>query len=321
MDRQDYMVNWSNAADKRNIVLHAIGCADAITSYVFGLHLNFDPNMDTTLVEEDAEDFGDYGLTYPFRKYARLWLKEDYYDSLQLSQRQKRATRRGSLLDDVETTYDETIMRDDVEVSEKQSLYTALPTHGMQVHAEYSLYGHFFFLKRMFPGVEKVRFFLDQDSGMRAACLSAFAVDIKEGRCDAFYVRINKSLTINEKRQAMVTIRKEFDEVRKMYPDLTDSAIKLMLIKERMSRVVALGKWRDRWVYHPFPDMSEPEKALCYLTDIQGYDDDHKAWLYNKASLHAIDRFFMQVRRRISLLERPISTPSSAGRKWFGYSP
>ena len=82
-----------------------------------------------------------------------------------------------------------------------------------------------------------------------------------------------------------------------------------------------MGKWQDKWVKHPFPNMGEPEKAMCYLTDVQGYDEDHKAWLYNKASLHAIDRFFMQVRRRLSLLERPIATPSSAGRKWHGYSP
>jgi len=27
---------------------------------------------------------------------------------------------------------------------------------------------------------------------------------------------------------------------------------------------------------------------MCYLTDIQGYDEDHLAWLYNKASIHAI---------------------------------
>jgi hypothetical protein len=29
----------------------------------------------------------------------------------------------------------------------------------------------------------------------------------------------------------------------------------------------------------------------------------------------------MQVRRRLSLLERPISSASSAGRKWHGYNP
>ena len=67
--------------------------------------------------------------------------------------------------------------------------------------------------------------------------------------------------------------------------------------------------------------MSEPEKAVCYLTDYQDYDFDHLARLYNKASMHGIDQFFMQVRRRIAPLERPISSSSSTGRKWYGHAP
>jgi hypothetical protein len=69
---------------------------------------------------------------------------------------------------------------------------------------------------------------------------------------------------------------------------------------ERIAQMATLGRWKDRWLSHPFPNMSEPEKAVCYLTDLKDYDDDHLAWLYNKASLHAIDCFFMQVRRRLS---------------------
>ncbi|WP_198262595.1 hypothetical protein [sulfur-oxidizing endosymbiont of Gigantopelta aegis] len=81
-----------------------------------------------------------------------------------------------------------------------------------------------------------------------------------------------------------------------------------------------IGNWKDKWLLHPFPNMSEPEKAICYLTDYGDYDEDHQAWLYNKASMHGIDNFFMQVRRRLSLLERAISSASSSGRRWYGYS-
>lgn len=42
------------------------------------------------------------------------------------------------------------------------------------IHEEYTLYGHFLFLRRLLGNVGKFRFYLDQDSGMRAACLSAF---------------------------------------------------------------------------------------------------------------------------------------------------
>jgi hypothetical protein len=66
--------------------------------------------------------------------------------------------------------------------------------------------------------------------------------------------------------------------------------------------------------------MSEPEKAACWLTEHSQFDEDHVAWLYNKASLHAVDAFFQKVRRRISLLERPIHSSANAGRVWNGYA-
>ena len=78
------------------------------------------------------------------------------------------------------------------------------------------------------------------------------------------------------------------------------------------------GKWEDRWLAHPFPTMGEPEKAVAYLTDFGDYDEDHRAWLYNKASLHGVNSFFNQVRRRLSLLERPIHSKTNRGRIWTG---
>jgi hypothetical protein len=61
------------------------------------------------------------------------------------------------------------------------------------------------------------------------------------------------------------------------------------MIKEKRAQMVNSGKWQDRWEQHPFPNLGKPEKAMCYLTDNQRYDEDHLAWLYKKASLHAID--------------------------------
>jgi hypothetical protein len=67
--------------------------------------------------------------------------------------------------------------------------------------------------------------------------------------------------------------------------------------------------------------MSEPEKKFCCLTPIDHYKDDHLARVLNRASLHGIDRFFMQLRRRVSLAERSIAAASRQFRQWHGYSP
>lgn len=60
---------------------------------------------------------------------------------------------------------------------------------------------------------------------------------------------------------------------------------------------------------------------MCWLTNLGDYDEDHAAALYLRASLHAVDRFFMRARRMLSLAERPIASASAAGRTWHGYSP
>ena len=137
----------------------------------------------------------------------------------------------------------------------------------MQIHAEYTLYVHFLYLKQLLGGVEKLRFCLDQDSGMRAACLAAFQPEIAARRADAFYVRIAKEMTIAEKRAASALSRVAFEDVRRLNPNLSDAELETWLIKERIAHMATIGKWQDRWMLHPFPSMSEPEKAVCYLTD------------------------------------------------------
>lgn len=326
VDRQDYVINWSNQADRRNVTLHAVGSADDNTGYVFGMHLDFDSALDAHGIEAGAIAIGDHARPHPFRRYARVWLQADYTDAVRQNRqmRRKNQTARNSgstLVTTIRSAYDIAAGRADVEQPETMDFDTQLPQRGMQIHSEYTLYAHFFFLRGLLGGVEKLRFFMDQESGIRGACLGAFSERVKERTADAFYVRIDKTLTVNERRHAVAQSRADFDAAKTRYPNLTDSEVEVKVIQERLAQMTAIGKWSDRWVLHPFPSMSEPDKAMCYLTDFQDYDPDHLARLYARASLHAIDRFFMQVRRRVSLLERPFQTASASRRVWYGYSP
>ena len=68
--------------------------------------------------------------------------------------------------------------------------------------------------------------------------------------------------------------------------------------------------------------MNEPEKMAIYITERPvELSPDKLANLFLGASLGGIDRFFMQVRRKLSLMERPIGTSSNMRRIWSGYSP
>ena len=100
---------------------------------------------------------------------------------------------------------------------------------------------------------------------------------------------------------------------------MNPQALRLFAIQAALADMAIIGHWKERWLRHPFPSMSESEKALCYLTD-DADDDDHRAWLYNKATLHAIEVFFMLVRGGLSLRERPSASATNNRRVWHGYS-
>ena len=312
-------MNWLGRKDKRNTRLSAIAVVDNEYGYCFGAHLNFDPSLDRKTIQAEVEKSGDLSKPHPHRRFARLWIDADHVEASAKSMIAKR--RKLGLPAEIDETYTKAMMRDDVESPDTPSPTTRLPEYGMQIHGEYTMYGCFFFLKRLLGNVQKWRFFLDQDPGLRAACLAAFRHEIQSRTADAFYVGVAKDLTVDEKRQKYLEAKARFEQAQAAHPAMKPNEVKLMLVKERLATMAPHGKWEDRWLAHPFPTMGEPEKAVAYLTDFGDYDEDHRAWLYNKASLHGVNSFFNQVRRRLSLLERPIHSKTNRGRIWNGYSP
>lgn len=322
-DRQIYICNWTRRTDRRNVKFEAVGTADNDSGYVFALNLNFNELLHANRIEDWAIRCGDYRRLKPFRRHAHLWLAKDYADSVEATLRNQ--GRHGieqcsDLSDAIARQYALVDGRADVESAEMMDKFQALPHKGMQIHNEYTLYAHFLLLEQMFRHIGKVRFFMDLESGIRAAFMAAFGQRVRERSADAWYVRINKDMTVPERENAKKWADKAFEAYGKEHPELESHwAIRIAMTKEEIERMQSIGKWKDRWLRHPFPSMSEPEKRVCWLTDLDDYDRDHQAALYNKASLHAIDRAFMQARRRLSYLERPIQTASQR-RTWHGYS-
>ena len=321
-DRQEYIVNWTNTFDKRNVILKSIGTADMGSGYVFGMHVNYDPDIDPQFIRDQVEENGDEEIDMPYREFSRIWLDADHAAaSRSRAKRNDEPIGLGELNIDIALRYQEALQRDEIEASDDPEPHIRLPYSGMQIHEEYTMYGHFFFLKKILSRAEKIRFFLDQDSGIRAACLSAFSEDVMSGRCDAFYVRINKDLTIHQKQRLVAKYKRDMDEQMHIYPYLTAKSIRLLRIMEEMSRLKTIGKWEDRWLEYPFPDMSEPEKAVCYLTNRNDLEEQQLANLYHMASLHAIDSYFNQIRARLNPLDRPKRSKSNQNRIWSGYQP
>jgi transposase-like protein len=324
-DRQDYVLNWSNRRDRRNAQLTAVGTADNVTGYVFGQHLNYDPDAVPGVFEALADAAGDFdGRGAAFRRYARLWLRQEYEATVRRAAGVRRPRRRGAGIEGmIEERLEEEALAEDPEALDRVDRSRALPKRGMQVHVEYTVAAHYELLRHLVGHAERIRFFIDQDDTLRAGCLGAFAGKVKAGQSDVFFVQIDKDRTVDERRRLTQTTADELSRVRLdlKNPKLTNLAVRRLLIRRQIEAFDPALPWRRRWVLHPVHTMYEPEKAVCHASDRGDLEIDRVAALMDRASLHGIDRFFMQLRRMLSLLERPIATPSNTGRVWRGYSP
>lgn len=292
VDRQDHVFNWASSADRRNTKLSASGSADCDSGYVFGIELDFDPSMNPFEVDLHARQIGDYPLSGPFRRYARFFLPGD----------------------------EESVVVPPAGVAIAET-GTKLPASGMRIHPEYVLMGHFQYLRWMLPHVEAFEFYLDQEPSIRGAFLAACMDLVAQRKADAYFVRIGKTLTIDERKLAVANSETYLDRLQKLHPTQTRWQVAREVMRQRYLEMRKVEpNAANRWVSSVLPHMGEPLKEISCLTDWGDADADRVAGGMLAASLHPIDRFFMLLRRRISLLERPIASASSGHRTWHGYS-
>lgn len=325
MDQQAIMVNWDSMRARKNIVLSLLAAAENETGYVFCASVNFDPSLDFQETVQKGLSLGDPQKKPPHREFARLWLPWDYGEA----DRKHRSKKKESACEPRKLEksdrfhgpafHEEPEEEDEVETMDVNS--QRIPSKGVQVHAEYTLYGQLYLLKEMLAHAQKLRFFLDLDAGFRQACEAVFIDRILKGNCDLFYVRIKKDMNIDQRRAALARAERHILAVMSQNPGMTETDAKRALLKQAIRESHFVGHKDPPWIDHPLPRMDEPEKSLCHLTAVREMDEDHLANLFLKASLHGVDTFFMQVRRRCSLLERPIASRGNNGRRWFGYCP
>lgn len=327
VDRQKLVVNWHSKKVRKNTLLSSIATADQATGYVFGVNVNFDPVLDADEVEKDMLRFGDQKLPRAFRRYARVWLPADWNASADRATA-RTASARKPLESVIEETYDAALGRADIEDGEGPASSSRAPVKGMLLHEQVVMYAHIQLVCRLLSRAQKIRFFTDQESGIRAAILTAVPARVTHRTTDAFYVKVLKEMSVDKKR-AMVgaTKRRLADLAAAHGVDL--EAAELLAAQEELDKMVPIGKWGDRWFKHPISDMREPEKSVCWLTDIDPAETDpvkrkhqvsHQALLHLKATMTAVDRFFMQVRRGVTLAERAVASSNTDRRLWHGKS-
>ena len=317
-DTRNYHLNWQRSSQRKNVCLQTVTTTDISSSYVLGCHSNIDPGQDLKKIERELQESGAIESASAFRPHAHFLLSNDYGHSGKTPDE----LRHLDLLDDVEQKYLEMTSRKDFGVAEVLNRYTSPPAEGVQVRFDYTLYGHFAWLKQTLPVNNGIIFYLAYDSGLREACLSLFSREIIDNTANAFYVRTEQSLSIAAKRQRIREANDILRKYQKKYPHLDAKSIELALIRDRMSTMPAIGHWGDRWLIHPHPHMGEPGKAVSHTTNTGKGDPEVFAEYYRRASLYPSRHFYERLQNRISVVPDQNETgPSGQWNLYGAYKP
>ncbi len=73
--------NWTNRKSKKNCEFYGKATAELATDYVLAFNFNYDPDVDSAEIENEAAEIMDSEQLKHNRKFARLWLNVDFEQS------------------------------------------------------------------------------------------------------------------------------------------------------------------------------------------------------------------------------------------------
>ena len=152
----------------------------------------------------------------------------------------------------------------------------------------------------------------------------AFVDEVSQGDAHLFYVRINKYLTVDERKALVLKSRRARSAfARTLSPEIRRNPreVKRRMMRQILEQGHEFGKWRDQWFPHPAPTLNEPEKLVSWMTPDDSLSLDQKADLFLRAGIARVDNIFQKTRRLINAFERPIGTSSGYNKVWHGYAP
>jgi len=329
VDVQEYQLNWSNKHDRRNTQFSTVCTVDQDTRYILGMSANYDKDADSFLINKEAALNGDTLKPEAFRQRPQYWLSSDELLGGRKLGQKLGFNKSQDVLQQIADIYSAAQSREDIEDREDQKMdleyCNPILTEGMQVHVPYTCYAHFQLIHMLVKGagVEKLSYYMDCDSMLRAGFMSAFEQEIRSGDAHAFYVRYSKYLTTPKKADLYEKAKEILSDFRGNLPANKKKQAALWLMHDHIKAAAHIGKWKDKWVTHPMPSMNEPDKAICWLTEKANnqYDDIAEAQMYLDAGINAVDNIFQISRRLVNAFERPIGTSSGYNTVWHGYAP
>jgi DNA polymerase III epsilon subunit len=292
MDRQHYLANWNTKKDKRPTKLVNTSSVDNRTRYVLASTLNFDFNSDWEAIKKDHRKRKDGNQPVYQRIYSQYVISDT----------------------DVES--------DDVD----DALALKAPSKHLLVQQTYSLMAHLNLVKPFYEVASQVNLFADDDEGFEMGICLVMSDFIKQQKLYPVLISAerNNASQMQDKRSWSEQVLRD--------QGISDAEIKkAQLDPERLRKLAQkywsaeihqrngnIGSSKSEWLVHPFPK----HRQTMQIKPLVGTLDELTMEITDSlldVSTYGVDNYFQLIRRRINMLERPI-TSATNGLRWNGYA-
>jgi hypothetical protein len=199
---------------------------------------------------------------------------------------------------------------------------------GCHVNSTYTTMAHLWLIKKMVNAIEW-RFITDEDYSIMTSLFRVFSKEIRLGDAHHFLCKIDRSKGItdafNEAQQARMDLRAW--GISKGYVGESLSKLAFLKLEEifqthQFHETVHInGKYHRKWaknpIEHPLPSVDLGTRIVDCTTDLSSYEPKDIANMVLHVNDHSVNAFMQQIRRRISILERPLVTARGDGKSYI----
>jgi transposase-like protein len=297
-----------NNLEEKHFPTHVVVSGDVSSRYVFRADVAYDWNVSLEDIEADTLTYKEDHLNEFARKNARLRrgyqfcpqppTPNDTETELEYQKALQDFERRGKYMD------------------------------GLHVNSTYTTIAHLWLIKQMVHAKEW-RFVTDEDDSIMTAIYRVFAREIRLGEGHHFLCKVDRSKSLKD---AFMEYKEAIEDLKSWGMSrgyVSESFSKLAFLKltetlktHRFYEMVTVdGKTYPRWakkpIKHPLATIDQGFRWIDCTTDLSAYDPEEIADMVYRVNDRATNTFIQQIRRRISILERPLVTARGNGKSYI----
>lgn len=300
--------NSSRHLDEKQLPTFVVTTADTVSNYVFRADIAYDWDISFENIESDTVKY-----------------KEDHLSSFQHKNDRYGKYSAYPMIPSANDTQTFTEYKEQLEEVRTRKLYV----DGLHVNAGYTTKAHLWLIKQTIQA-KKWRFVTDDDASLINSYARVFKEEIKAKDAHHLLCLTDKTIT---RKQAEIDF---FSSIRSLkywgekngYEKISLRTLALYFIEDSLNSHEFHHKKisKNGEIYfehalnrmkHPVPTSDRGHRELDVLTDISHLTHFQQASLLVNVDDNAVNQFLQTVRRRISVLERPIVTARGDGKSYI----